>query len=69
MEKEGAKIEGSSNSKYFSLPSKEVLQKLQSSENGLSSHQAEVRMHKYGLNELKIEKKNQPDYNFLKTVR
>ena len=35
---------------------KQVLKELNSSEKGLTDHEAEQRLHKYGLNELKTEK-------------
>ena len=42
-----------------------VLQELNSSEKGISSHDAEVRLHKYGLNELKAQEGLHPLRIFL----
>ena len=44
------------NSMYHILSPDDTLKLLNSSEKGLSSHEAEERLHKYGLNELKAEK-------------
>ncbi|HLC98012.1 MAG TPA: calcium-translocating P-type ATPase, SERCA-type [Candidatus Nanoarchaeia archaeon] len=41
---------------YHALPLESVLQQLHSSKDGLSRHEAEVRLHRYGFNELKKEK-------------
>ncbi len=42
--------------KFHSLSEKETLEQLDASGNGLTSHQAELRLHHYGLNELKARK-------------
>jgi len=40
---------------FHSLRKEDVLKELKTTEKGLSSHEAEVRLHKYGFNELKAE--------------
>jgi len=45
---------------YHSFSEKEFFQKLNSSPPGLSNHQAETRLHQYGLNEISEEKKIHP---------
>ena len=42
---------------FHSLEVPDVLKTLQSSEKGLSSHQAEERLHTYGFNELQVKEK------------
>jgi magnesium-transporting ATPase (P-type) len=49
------KLESVSDFKYHKLSSKEVLAKLQSSEEGLTNAQAEKRLEEYGPNELEAE--------------
>src|SRR3989338_7230407 len=44
------------NSSYHTLTKEEILTDLKAEETGLSNHEAEQRLHKYGLNELKKEK-------------
>ncbi|PIN75770.1 calcium-translocating P-type ATPase, SERCA-type [Candidatus Woesearchaeota archaeon CG10_big_fil_rev_8_21_14_0_10_36_11] len=42
------------------LPIKEVLEELKATEKGLTNHEAEQRLHQYGLNELKAEEGTSP---------
>jgi len=50
---------------WHSLEKKEVLKKLETSEHGLSSHEASIRLKKYGKNELKQIAKVSPLFIFL----
>lgn len=50
---------------FHTLNGKESMGKLHSHEKGLTSHEAEQRLHKYGLNELKVEKTVHPLKIFL----
>ncbi len=45
---------------YHSLSVKEALKELKSSENGLTNHEAEMRLHQHGFNELKGEERTHP---------
>ncbi|MBU0459576.1 MAG: calcium-translocating P-type ATPase, SERCA-type [Nanoarchaeota archaeon] len=53
------------NTNYYTLSEEETLKVLKTTEKGLSSHEAEERLHKYGFNELKAEKGISPFKIFL----
>ncbi|MDP3734164.1 MAG: calcium-translocating P-type ATPase, SERCA-type [Nanoarchaeota archaeon] len=53
-------VKESSSPAYFNVSITEALQDLTTTAAGLNSHHAEVRLHQYGLNELKAEKEISP---------
>ena len=55
MDKSNSDKKAVSSTSFHSISVKDTLKQLNTSENGLSGHEAEVRLHKYGFNELKAE--------------
>ena len=54
---------------WHALDKKEVLQKLKTSENGLSEKEASARLKKYGKNEIKQTSKMRPFAIFLEQFK